>query len=57
MQWVLNMRWYILVHTNVRYVPVYNAVNVHLELPVGVTSQSTMVVDGVWCSVEWCWQK
>ena len=48
MQWVLNMRW---------YVPVCNTVNVHLELPVGVTGKSMMVVDGVWCSVEWCGQK
>ena len=48
MQWVLNTRWYTLVHTNV---------SGHLELPVGVTGKSMMVVDGVWCSVEWCGQK
>ena len=86
MQWVLNMRWYVLVRTgmylelvytgihltwyvpvrtryryvlvrtNSRYVPVSATVSGHLELPVGVTSQSMMVVDGMWYSVEWCGQ-
>ena len=48
MQWVLNTRWYTLVRSNV---------SGHLELPVVVTGKSMMVVNGVWCSVEWCWQK
>ena len=48
---------YVLVRTNSRYVPVFATVCGHLELPVGVTSQSMMVVDGMWYSVEWCGQK
>ena len=47
---------YVLVRTNSRYVPVSATVSGHLELPVGVTSQSMMVVDGMWYSVEWCGQ-
>lgn len=61
------MYWYVpdigmyleLVYTGIHltwYVPVSATVSGHLKLPVGVTSQSMMVVDGMWYSVEWCGQ-
>ena len=52
----IHLTWYVPVRTNSRYVPVSATVSGHLELPVGVTSQSMMVVDGMWYSVEWCGQ-